>query len=339
VPKSGKNHALRSNRFAAKASMILILHGFWGDKKIGDAGADTSMAYDRHRLDASLAAGKRSSPNSRIAEKGVLRKALRRFIDDHGLAGDFELPGTQAAVPYARTRVRREDLARLLWAARGRKWDPKSKRWQPGPAWDPDRPGAIATDSEWRSRLDVKRTRDHVARAIILAAYTASTGMCVTRMRWTRAEAHDETFVELDGVPMLHRLGADAGNGKFAGKPVLLNRRVVAHLRRWRAIDAQRHERVIHFRDEALDYGAGQSFKNIVEDAGLPTRLRLDDLRYSAGAHLARRTGMVLRSGALLMGLSTAYYIEVYGHLAEDYQKRIMAAFARKPGKPTRGSI
>lgn len=327
-PKPGPEHEMRLTRYGGQVALALTVDRFWHDKLIGDANPENRIGFYKHRNDEAAADGKTLHPNGRITELGLVRRALSAFQKAHKLTGTFDLSDDTKCTTYVRTTLTRGDLARLLWAARGRRWDSEKGRWHPCPLWKRQRP--------WR-----KRERRHVARTILVCAYTASMASCVTRLRW---QPHgDASYIDLDAEhPALYRLGADAMDGKFAGEPVLLNRRICAHLRRWRAMDQRDgFVRVVHQHGKRrqLTFPPTQSFAAILRDAGLEGRVRLADLCYSAAFHIAETDGVPLRSGALLMGVSSRRFIDVYGHLADRFQQDLMDAFDKKPGKPLEGAV
>ena len=341
-PKPGPDYERRLSRYGADVSIALVVDRFWHDKLIGDANQDNRVAFYKHRNDEAAAKGKTLVATGRKAELGYVRRALKAFKSAHTLKGAFDLSDDTKTKVYVRTTLMRADLARLLWAARGRRWDREGKCWHPCPSWNRQRPQTIATDPAWVHTLWRKRERRHVARTIMVCAYTTSTAACVTRLRW-QPMGETTSYVDLDlKHPKLYRLGPDAMVGKFAGEPVLLNWRICVHLRRWRAMDQRDgFVRVIHQHGKRrqLTYPPTQSFAAIVKDAGLEGQVRIDDLRYSASAHVAEADGVPLRSGALLTGVSTSRFIEVYGHLSEHYQQDIMNAYDRKPGRPLDGAV
>lgn len=343
-PSTTEKDPRRWTRYNRDANVMLKLNAFWGSKTIGEVNGnvDVSADYDRFRQE-SRGNAKPLAGATLETEKSLLRHAIKRFIKDNDLSGSVDIPTTAKIGSSPRTALSRQQLARLLWAARGRRWDTTRECWHPSPPWNRQNPYGLAEDPKWVDILRKKRCRKHAARTILLCAYTASLAGCMTRLRWTGSPDGENSYVNLDHHPaLLYRLGRDTAAGKLAGKPVFLNRRITAHLKRWRDLDAKSHcLHVIHFLDKnrAMTYVPNQVFRSIVADAGLPATLKLDHLSFSAARHIAKTQGMVLRSGALLQGILTARFLKLHAHLAGDFQQSVIDALTRKPGKDLIGLV
>ena len=320
----------RRNARARVAMLGTLLSGL----TVGDLGGETFDAYVVLRSGGSCEARQRASATLRLgrdvptpkgavalgtvaAELATLRTAVRDFVRQHGLQGLPELPVPQPKV-HERVEVSRADLARLLWAARGWRLDPETGVW-----------GRI--DGGIGRAADVAR----FSRLVLVAAYTASTGACVTRLRWEGRPDGEVSYVDLlASPPVLYRLGHDAAPGKMAGMPVRLGRRITAHLRRWHAADAREGaDSILHcWGGQPLTYAPQTTFKRMLREAGLSAEITMNDLRFSAGAHLARRPGVSTWSAALLLGVRASTFVERYGHLKPEYQALAVAALATRPG-------
>ena len=301
------------------------LEAFWGNRKVRDISDASMQEYVRHRIgQRRLMGGGYVSEMTALTELSQLRGELARYGRSTNLFGfpQMSVKGRQRRATYG--ALTRSDISRMLWAARGRLWDLHLD------TWSKSRP--------MRVRRLIKRKRAYLARLIILSVYTGASASCLFNLRWSGTPTGADSYIDLDAEhPLLYRLGPDAAVGKLAGMPVRLNRRAIAHLRRWRELDAKAgFTHVVH----SSKLGAvptRQSFRKLRNDAGCPTA-KLRDLRHAVATFLARNVKVKTRSAALLLGISTRTFDEVFGHLRPNYQAGAMDAFAARPASICRAS-
>ncbi len=254
-------------------------------------------------------------------ELKILERAVNKYSRSFGLNGVLFLDTQMRRSDKSPAIISRSEIARLLWATLGYKWDNERQR--------------MVHNSNEHARFKTRQTRLHVARLILIAIYTASDFLTILNLRWDAAETGDESFVELGAErSTLYRLGKDAAPGKQAGIGIVLNRRIVAHLRRWHRQDMARGAtHVIMFGNplKPLQSKPYQTFRNMIVDADLSKELTMECIRHSGCVYLSRRQDVNLRSSSLMVGMSMSSFEEKYGVYRPDYQKEAFDALLRKP--------
>ena len=303
-----------------RASLNALM-GFWGRLLVGDINPATMLEYQSYRTAQKVVRRSRFvSADAAVGELRCLRAELTRFGRAFNLSGfpEMSIPTLSPALPHV--ELTRTDVARLLWAARGRRWDAERDCWT-----EPREPA---------ERRHLKEARAPWARLVLVSLYTGSAASCVHRLKWSGKPGGKHSYVDLE-EGLLYRLGRDAASGKLAGMPVKLNRRALAHLRRWRNLDADGSaEKVLHFASKAPQ---SRGFNILREEAGCWT-VKMSDLRLAAATFLARSPGVKTRSAALLLGISNKNFAERFGHLRPEYQTRAVAALAARPASVRRPS-
>lgn len=312
---------------ARRRAVLANLLDFWAGRTVGEARRNVDD-YAAHRLRQPVAAKPAYvTRNTAKADLEILKAEIHRFADEHGLHGcpEMKLEKRQAR---ERTLLTRSDVARLLWATLGWSWDPDLGRCR--------RVGDIKLFRLLRTH------RKALGRMILVSAYTASEPEAIARLHWHRDRepgGEEHSFVEIDGPTLLHRLGPDRAEGRLGGVPVKLNRRITAHLRRWRRLGLQEPGMVIAHPDgSAYDQGSAAGFGELVTDAGLPGKVRKGDIRYSAGVYLAQRADVGSRSAAMVMGVQIGRYLELFGEFDPRFQERVMRAFDERPASIARAT-
>ncbi len=208
----------------------------------------------------------------------------------------------------------RDDLRRLLRACRGHRWDAGTQ-------------SMVAPAPSLASR-QLKIWRRHIARLLILAAYTGSRCSCLCNLKWEGDEdSKSQSYIDVQHQPaLLYRLGPDITPGKLSGVPVYLGRRISNHLRIWNGADAKVGRKWIatpHFGTFAKIGVPFPTIRKIFDDAGLPSYMTFDDIRYSVCYYLAR-SDIHIFSSSILLGMNGSDFDERFQHLRPDYQKDVV---------------
>ena len=249
-------------RRCAALRHIKNLRPFWETRTVGQY-----MKSKKQFLAERTAKGSHWTANREI---GALSTATNVFANDRGLIGKINF-GVEEAPHAPVDWLERDEVARLLRAARDRhrcalsnlppsprsgqsplvprlEWYPGTKRW----ASCLQRPTRAAGEAAPAELVAPRSHVDWIGRLLLLLVYTGSTVRCVFRLRWNGTPDCGWSYVDLDTeiegrIGHLYRLGPDTASRNMAGLPVALSRRLVAHLRRWRDIDAQHgYTHVLH---------------------------------------------------------------------------------------------
>ncbi len=154
------------------------------------------------------------------------------------------------------------------------------------------------------------RRTPHLARFFLIGWYTGSRRSVITGLKWS--------MIDLSGGVM-QRKEHDAVQTKKRSPPVRLGDRLLAHLKRWKRIDAGASLYVVHFRGVAISRPIS-SWERVRTDAGLPSYVVPHILRHSRATHLLK-AGVPLWEAAASLGMSVQVMAAVYGHHSPDWQK------------------
>lgn len=237
-----------------------------------------------------------------------LRKAVRLYANEHAFTWH-----PNVYVPKAgpgRTRwLRRAEVARILWAIRGRIWDPETGTWMVETVTDPD--GVTVTRHVMRPRHIVMNRR-MLRRFVAIGLYTGTRNTASRELSWLASE--NGGCLDLDGC-YIHRRGF--GRDPSVGKPRAssrLARRFVAMAVPWRDGDlAAGITHVIH-RHDGSPYATSPSciWNAVIADAGLGEEVVPHVLRHTAATWL--RVGRTdVRAAADLLGMSVQAAVRIYG--------------------------
>lgn len=243
----------------------------------------------------------------------VLRKAIRLYKDELALtwAPEVWVP----PMGKGRTRwMRRREIARLLWAARGRVWDHTTGTWLTETVTDED--GRQVTRRVIRPPETIRRRRA-MGRFILVGLYSGSRNAAIRGLRWVLDP--DDGFLDVDRG-YIHRLGF--GRDPMEGKVRASSRlavRLQQHGSRWRANDiAAGTIHVVH-QPDGSPYTASPIWLwgDVAADAGLDEAVVPHTLRHTAATWL-RIAGVKLTVAADFLGMSVQTMTRVYGHWALD---------------------
>ena len=346
-------------RETARTTLTLLgtLRLYWTGKTVGELTQrrnkkGTVELYVAHRSAQDNRSGRRA-PDGTLAkvssetawtEIGRLMAEVREYAADRNMSNVPEI-----RVPTRESRsvewLSRHQVARLLWAVRGRVWDEATGNWK--------------VDEDGRRVLTRKRDIGWIARLILILVYTGSTANCAARLAWVASGDGTRSYVDLDEVMEgrighLYRLGPDLASKRMAGVPVAISRILTSHLGRWRALDGGRHERLLHLtgkrgsrqRSEGTINIGRATTDRVCERAGLAGLVNLPTLSDTA-AVWALRAGSrklnatmideyepspaIVRSVSFMIGVDTRSFAKRFDHTRLDFQEAAMKAAARLP--------
>src|SRR5262245_47904334 len=267
------------------AQRIAALLGYFGDKVLSDINGAICRTYVEHR--GSTAAARRELEDLRAAINHHRREGLCSAIVE------VILPEASPA------RVRwltRQEAARLLWAA----W--RYRELQKG-------------------KPTGRRSRQHIARFILLALYTG-----------TRAGAICGAALQ----PTVGRGWIDVARGVFYRRPdgeretkkrkppVPLPPELHGHMRRWK----RRGQRfAVEWLGEPVS-SIKKAFRAVAEDAGLGPDVTPHVLRHTAATWLMQ-AGTDPWEAAGFLGMTVETLMSRYGHHHPDYLSGARGAFSR----------
>lgn len=274
---------------------------WWGAKLLSEVRRSTCAAYAAHRQSQPIPQAKRGKALERRVsvetvrrELTVLRAAIRAYHAEHTLDAVPVVTLPEASAPRDRWLTRAE-AARMLRAARSH----------------PQR-----------------ATRTALSRFLLVSLYTGTRSGAVRALQWIPNTAGG--WVDLD-AGVMHRRAAGARETKKRQPPLRIPRRLLAHLRRWRAIDERsgvpaRH--VIH------QSGAGvekqrRSWEWVRTKAGLGSDVVPHILRHTCATWIMQG-GADLWDAAGFLGMSPEILWRVYGHHHPDFQRDISERVGRK---------
>jgi integrase len=245
-----------------------------------------------------------------------VQRAVRDYARDNNLAF--------APVLDIPTDIVRRDIyltqseaARLLWACRGRVWNPETNDW------------VKVVGPEGLVNLIDRSTRDHsrgIARAIIIGLYTGWRHENMARATWKRHPNHGWIDVESGTV---YRSGSrQARTNKNQNPSSRALRRLVQHCRRWKkSDDREGHVFIIRKRDGKPYAKINGSFNKIVEAAGLEPEIVVHSFRHTLATWCAF-LGIDKDSAAKLLGMSPQTLDWVYKHFSPASEDNAIEIFA-----------
>jgi integrase len=282
--------AAKRARPAESAQRARALLAFFGGKTLAEVNGDASRAYATQR--STDAAARRELEDLRAAINHHRREGLCSQVVE------VVLPPER---PARERWLTRSEAARLVWAA----W--RYREVQKGKTTD-------------------RRSRQHVAKFILVALYTG-----------TRASAVCGAALE----PMVGRGWVDLDRGVFyrraAGRletkkrqpPVPLPPGLLAHLRRWK----KRGQRfAVEWNREGVG-DVGKAFANVVADAGFGPDVTPHVLRHTAATWLMQ-AGIDVWEAAGFLGMTVEMLSQRYGHHHPAHLERAKNAFGHHRRHP-----
>jgi integrase len=258
---------------------------FWGERTLEEVTGRTCRAYVEHRGGKPVA--RRELEDLRAAIGHHRREGLCREVVDVVLPDKGQ--------PRSRWLTRSE-AARLIWAA----WRYREVQ---------------------KGKATGRRSRQHVARFVLVALYTGTRAGAVCGA--SLYPATHTGWLDLD-AGVFHRRGADERQTKKRRPPVRLPDRLVAHLRRWKR-NGQRY--AVEWLGEPIGTGVEKAFRRACQDAGLES-VTPHTLRHTAATWLMQR-GTPAWEAAGFLGMSEQILEHTYGHHHPDFQSGAARNIAR----------
>jgi integrase len=264
---------------------IKALDSFFGDKMLSYVTGETCRAYVAQR--STDAAARRELEDLRAAINHHRREGLCNKVIEVALPRER---------PARERWLTRSEAARLIWSA----W--RYREVQKGKPTD-------------------RRSRQHIARFILVALYTGTRASAVCSAALQPIIGHGR--VDLDrGV--FYRRPAGQHETKKRQPPVPLPDRLLAHLQRWKRRGLRF---AVQWNGEPVK-SIDKAFANVVEDAGLSTDVTPHTLRHTAATWLMQ-AGTDVWEAAGYLGMTVEMLSQRYGHHHPNHLSGAKRAFAR----------
>ena len=274
----------RHSRPKETKSRIKALDSFFGDKLLSCVTGETCRAYVAQR--STDAAARRELEDLRAAINHHRREGLCDKIVE------VVLPPER---PHRQRWLTRSEAARLIWSA----W--RYREVQKGKQTD-------------------RRSRQHVARFILVALYTGTRASAVCGAALQATVGHG--WVDLErGV--YYRRPAGQRETKKRQPTIPLPDRLLAHMRRWKR-NGQRF--AVEWNGETVQ-NIKKAFANVAADAGLGD-VTPHVLRHTAATWLMQ-AGTDMWEAAGYLGMTVEMLSQRYGHHHPDHLAGAKRAFAR----------
>jgi integrase len=284
---------------------IPALTEWWRGKAVADVKKSSCNRYVKWRTGAD-----REQPNPDPKSEDTARRdlvALEAAINFYH--EEFILSAVPAVVKPAKPEtsgdwLTRSQVAAALWAA-----------------WRGSRAGG-----EGRVKGARKRAARHLARLILIMIYTGTRPGTVLKLQWSRNSSGGWIDVE---KRRLYRKPSRQVETKKRQPSSAIHRRLLPHLRRWKAQDAADGiNQVVHYYGhpvEKVKVGWGTLRKR----SRLPKWAIPYTLRHTA-ATWQMQAGTVMFQAAGLLGMSVEMLRTVYGHHHPDFQEEAAQASSKR---------
>ena len=326
------HHHLSPNTVDAYLNYLEPLNEFWGGKRLGMVDEETCIRYAKWRCAQPVALGgrdtgrtgpRRVSLGQARGELSLLRNIVRRFGRSAGNKLDFEMPRWR--IPRREVVwLRRSQLARFLWALRGRVWNAEAGRWRILRDDDPSLAGPKGDRRFLRPRV-TREFRAALARMTMVGVYTGTRHSAIMAIR------HDNvTGANIDWTRgTLERRGM-AETETWKRRPaVLLVPKLARLIRGWQARDAERGgvTHLVHTRKgKPYAHPIGpQHWTPVTEDAGLDVHVTPHVFRHTCAMYL-KAEGVSLWVAAEFLGCTTTVLELIYGTWDVSTQHDAVAA-------------
>lgn len=182
------------------------------------------------------------------------------------------------------------------------------------------------TRSEAASLMRAARTMPHMRRFILIGLYTGTRSGAILSLSWLPSVASG--WIDLErGV--LHRSGSAQRKTNKRQPPVKIAPRLLAHLRRWKAIDtgsAGYQRNVIHWNGCSV-LRVKKAFNNARDRAGLDAKVVPHTLRHTCATWLMQ-AGVPIWDAAGFLGMTVQMVQDTYGHHSPEFQKNAAEAIS-----------
>lgn len=275
------------------------LNEWWGDKMLADINGQTCRDYAKSRKTPGGARRDLEDLRAAInhhAKEGLHRGVVRVALPQKGQARDRWLT--------------RSEVARLVWAC----WRHREVQ---------TRHRGADTGKKLPTK---KRTLQHIARFILIAAYTGTRASAIATASPYRKEGR--SWVDLD-TGLFYRLPEGQRATNKRQPPVPIPDHLLAHMRRWKRANISTSHFIEYKQTPIKEVNKG--FGKAVELAGLEGTVTPHTLRHTAATWLMQN-GTEAWEAAGYLGMSEKLLRDVYGHHHPDYLRGAAASIRkRKP--------
>lgn len=276
---------------------LLRLNEFFGDMFLADVNGQTSRSYTKAR--GSDGGARRDLEDLRAAINHHAKEGLHR--------GVVRVALPRKGPPKERWLTRSE-VARLVWACWRHKEVQRRHRGK----------------DAGKSLPTKKRPLQHVARFILIAAYTGSRAGAIAAASPYRKEGH--AWVDLDGG-LFYRLPEGHRATNKRQPPVPIAPHLLAHMRRWKQRKISTSHFIEHAGKPVLEVNKG--FAKAVQMAALDGKVTPHTLRHTAATWLMQN-GVEIWEAAGYLGMSEETLRKVYGHHHPDYMRGAAEGIRRR---------
>lgn len=267
---------------------IARLNDWWGNKKLADVNGQTCRDY----------AADRRSPGGARRDLEDLRAAINHHQKEGLHRGVVRVTLPEKGQPRDRWLTRPE-VAKLVWVC----WRTREIQ---------RRHRGKDTGKEMPTK---KRPLQHLARFILIAAYTGSRAGAIAAASPYRQEGH--AWVDLEGG-LFYRLAEGRRATNKRQPPVPIPPHLLAHLKRWKRRNIATSHFVEHNGKPVKEVNKG--FATAVRLAKLDGDVTPHTLRHTAATWLMQN-GVEMWQAAGYLGMGEETLRKVYGHHHPDYMR------------------
>lgn len=300
---------------ATFARFVANLLAWWGERTLADIKRSTCQAYAKHRMAQPDARYKDPKAAPRVSSE-TARRELEMLSASVGHWHGEDTLTTRPVIwlpdkpESPRDALTRSQAAQLLRASLGSRRVEKA---------GPVRPGEAPLWGWVRLSPSARKNRAHLRRFILIGLYTGTRHSAMRALLWE--EALTQAWVDLD-KGMIYRRGRGERETTKRRPVVKLPPRLLAHMRRWRRLDAARKvppNTVLHHGGEPIAGKIRTGFEGCVRDAGLPKDVTPHWMRHTAATWLMEG-GVDMWDAAAYLGMSVTTLEKHYGHHRSDHQ-------------------
>lgn len=275
---------------------IKRLNDWWGDKLLADINGQTSRDYAKGR-----------TPGGARRDLEDLRAAINHHAKEGLHRGIVRVSLPQKGQPRERWLTRSE-VARLIWIC----WRYREQQRR-------HRGTSIGKVLPTK-----RRPLQHIARFVLIAAYTGTRAGAIAAASPYRAEGR--AWVDLD-AGLFYRLPEGQRATNKRQPPVPIASHLLAHMRRWKRRSISTSHFIEHHGKPVKEINKG--FGKAVQLAALEGNVTPHTLRHTAATWLMQN-GVEVWEAAGYLGMSEETLRKVYGHHHPDYMRGAAEGIRRR---------
>jgi integrase len=267
--------------------------------------ADRLIDVPRRSTEYATTVTKKGKTRSGGARRDLedLRAAIRHHARQGYHRGEIPVALPEKGLPRDRW-LTREEAAKLLWTVYRKR-------------------------EKQRGQATRKWTMRHVARFMLIALYTGTRAGAIAAASWHASSGR--SYVDLDSG-LFYRRRQGARETRKRQPPVPLPARLLAHMRRWKRIDARKDRTegyVVEHHGQPV-VSIKTAMKSAVKLAKLSPPVTPHTFRHTAATWLMQR-GVSLWPASGFLGMSVTTLERVYGHHHPDYMRQAADAITSRP--------